>query len=250
MTEPAVQKKGVHPLVWVGLGCGALLLVGFAFLVAGGIYFGGKVKDFAEDMEANPVMTAARLYAAVNPDVEVVSADEERQEVTLRSTRTGEEVTVDLQDLQEGRISFRNDQGEVRVGLEEGPDGGGRMTVESQEGTLSVGAGGSVKDVPPWVPIYPGANAQSNMALNTEEVVQGVLTVTTSDSYSDLVDFYRDQLEDAGFDIEFTGTGTGTGTTQGTVIVATQKDEGRSLNLAVTTTESESTAIIHYNWTK
>src|SRR5579862_1895754 len=82
---PAASAK-TSPLVWVLAGCGGLIVLGG--LVFGLIVF--KTRQFVHSAQKNPAFAAARLLAAANPDIDVLSTDEDRGTMTVRNKKTGE----------------------------------------------------------------------------------------------------------------------------------------------------------------
>lgn len=99
-------KKGMPGIAWVGIGCGGLLLIG---IIVGAILFNmfaGKIKEFA----ANPEKAAAEMIVAANPDLEKVSQDDDKGEMTIR-TKDGKEITLSYKDLAEGKISVTDENG-------------------------------------------------------------------------------------------------------------------------------------------
>ena len=55
--QPAAQTKKRSPWLYVGIGCGLLLLLGFGAVVAGGVFLVKKGQQYQEDL-ANPVTRA------------------------------------------------------------------------------------------------------------------------------------------------------------------------------------------------
>ena len=113
---PFPPKKRIHPVVWVLIGLAGCLLLVIIAVVAGGVYVASRVAE-------NPAEAAAALIAAGNPDVEIVSSSKERGVVTFREKSTGKTVTVNLDQLKQGRIVFTDQDKEKEVVLEAGPDG-------------------------------------------------------------------------------------------------------------------------------
>ena len=109
-------KKKIHPIVWVLIGLAGCFLLVVMAIVAGGVYVASRIAD-------NPAQAAAALIAAGNPDVEVVSSNNERGLVTFREKSTGKTVTVNLDQLKQGKIVFTDQDKEKEVVLEAGPDG-------------------------------------------------------------------------------------------------------------------------------
>jgi hypothetical protein len=119
---PAPPKKKISPVVWVLIGLAGFFLLVIMAVVAGGIYVASRVAE-------NPIEAAATIIAAGNPDVEVVSSNRDRGTVTFREKSTGKTVTVNLDQLKEGKLVFSSDGKEVT--LQAGPEG---VKVESSDG--------------------------------------------------------------------------------------------------------------------
>ena len=131
-TQPPV-KKGLGPLGWVLIGCGGIILIGFLVLGALGWFAKKKIDQFAE----NPTFNAAKLVVQMNPELELVSADEKTGTLTIKNKKTGEVTTLSAEDAKEGRWTFKNDKGE----------------------TATLGAG-SAQTLPSWLPSYPGGTVR------------------------------------------------------------------------------------------
>ena len=124
-------------------------------MLAVGLFIRNKVSESG----GNPGFAAAKMLAAMNPDVEVVSADEGTGKITLREKKTGKTVTLDFQDIEKGRISFEDESGEKLDIQTEGEGGRGSVTMKGSDGTMQWGTG-SLADVPGWVPKFPGARME------------------------------------------------------------------------------------------
>lgn len=208
MSEPLSHppaKKGLSPIAWVAIGCGALILVG-GIVIAGVVGFAGyKAKEYVKGMEDQPVTTMAKVIAFANPEIELVEADEEGQRATFRNIETGETFTVDGEDLENGRISFESDGEKVTFDGQAEADGGGSVTVSGAHGTtVYKGGAGSASDVPAWVPTYPGGAVEGAYSAQSDAGQQGAFSVTTGDSMDEVIEYYRDALEEAGYTIEST----------------------------------------------
>lgn len=232
-TPPATaKKKGLSPLAWVGIGCGAILLIGviaFALLIGWGAK---KAGDMAREFEDNPAMAAAKLMVRANPELELVEADDEAGTITVRNKETGEVLTVDLEDIEEGRISFESDGETVTMGMEEGEDGEGAFTVRDGEGrtTFQVGAGGA-ENIPDWVPRYQGTEPQGTYFATSDGKMNGGYSFETSDSVNDVIASFEAALEDAGM----TETGRSTSTAGGTSFSnLSYEGDGRTVGIVVT----------------
>ncbi|HVR97292.1 MAG TPA: hypothetical protein VMW27_11805, partial [Thermoanaerobaculia bacterium] len=102
----APAKKGLSPLAWVGIGCGALLVVGFIVFAIITFVIGRKVKQMADNPDA-AAMTAIEWVIKANPDVELVKSDPDTKTFTVRDKKTGEVTTVSLEDAKNGKFSVK-----------------------------------------------------------------------------------------------------------------------------------------------
>jgi hypothetical protein len=192
---PAPKKTS--PLVWVLAGCGGLLVIGLLVLFGLGFFVSRKAAEFGK----NPGFAAAKMMASLNPNVDVVKADESTGKITLRDKKTGKTVTFDFQDIQKGRISFEGDNGE-RVDLRgEGQGGSGSLTVEGPEGSMRIGQG-SLAGVPSWVPRYPGAEAAGAFTAQGGGEDGGTFQLKSNDPPAQVAAFYEREMRSAGMKIE------------------------------------------------
>lgn len=195
----AAKKKGLSPLAWVGIGCGGLLLLAIvAFVIAAALglsWLGGQMEEF----EDNPAMASAKMMVRVNPEIELVEADDEAGTLTIRNKETGEVMTVGLDEIEEGRITFESEGEEITMGVEEGEEGEGAFTVRDREGktTFRVGAGGE-EDVPEWVPRYRDVEVEGTMYQSSPDEVSGAFTFETEDSVDEVIEYFEGAFEDAG----------------------------------------------------
>lgn len=199
----APGKKGLSPLAWVAIGCGALLVLGGIALAVAIGFVGHKVKQVAGDMEDRPVETTAKLFARVNPDVDYVDSDEDARTVTLRNTKTGEEMTFDFKDIEQGKLRWNTGEGEVEIDAQGAGDQGG-VTVRTEKGTAKFGAGAAGDDeLPAWVPVCEDSTA-FDMVFVTEDTHSrtGTYTVSCPAAINDALDFYQQALEGDGFEVK------------------------------------------------
>jgi hypothetical protein len=196
--EPAgpPQKKS-KVLIWVLAGCGGLIALTLIGMLAVGFFIKSKVSESG----GNPGFAAAKILAAMNPNVDVVRADERTGKITLRDKKTGKTVTLDFQDIQKGRISFEDETGE-KVDIRTDSEGGrGSMTMKSSEGTMQWGTG-SLADVPGWVPKFPGAQAVGTFSAQGKEGEGGSFQLKCDGSVQKVADFYEQALKGAGMTVE------------------------------------------------
>ncbi|MEW6336858.1 MAG: hypothetical protein ACOY3Y_19005 [Acidobacteriota bacterium] len=242
MTSAPAPRKKTSPWVWVLAGCGGLLVIVILALAVGGFFFAKKVKTFAEGAEKNPAVAAAKVIALVNPDIEIVSSDDGKGTVTLRNKKTGEEITVDAEDIKKGRLKFRNEKGE-EVTFESSGEGEGQgFKVESDKGTMTFGAGSSA-DLPEWLPSYPGSAAEGTYAATTDEGSAGGVTFKTSDSAERVLSHFREALENAGFEVKDSSFSQGGKLAMG-MLNASADGERRKVTVTVTPGEGETAALV------
>jgi len=197
---PPPQKKGMGPLGWIAIGCGVIILL---CLIGFGV-MGYVAKRFVDKAGKNPsylATKAAELALKSNPDVEIVSEDENAGTFTVKDKKTGETTTVNLQDIKNGKFSFKSDKGSVTI--DGNSKDGSVVKVTDEKGHESVfSGGGAPKNLPSWLPAYPGGTAQGTLDANTAEGHSGAFTVTTKDAVDKVMDYYEAQLKSAGLKVE------------------------------------------------
>ncbi|MGE5568445.1 MAG: hypothetical protein ACM3S5_05330 [Rhodospirillales bacterium] len=184
---PPAKKKS--PLVYVLIGCGGVIvLAGILVVVAVsfGLYKAKQAGIDPELIKKNPAVAAVKMAVAANPDAELVSIDEDRGIVTVRDKKTGKTVTMNFEDIREGRISFEG-EGE-----------------EGETVTATVGAG-KPANLPSWFPSYPGATPQASFAVQGKEGDSAHFHFTTEDSAAQVFQFYEAGLKQAGLTVEASG---------------------------------------------
>jgi len=251
--EQAPAKKGLPIWAWVGIGCGGLLMFALVCLIVvsallsrGCGFIEEKVNEVAADFEDNPAMATARMIVKLNPELEEVSTDEEAGTITVRNKKTGEVVTVDFDDIEEGKLVFSTDKGDVTVDASE-LDESGSMTVTSEDGTVVFATGkASAGDIPSWVPMYPGTEPSSRHSMRTDTTASGGFEVTTADPVADVLEFYREALESAGYAISV-NTYTQDGT-EGGMVNGNNEAEERSVVVIINREAGQdTTAVVSFN---
>ena len=218
---PPTAKKGLGPLAWVGIGCGVLLVLAVIAFVATGMFVKKKIDQFAE----NPEMAAAEAIVAANPDFEKVSSDPEAKTITVRNKQTGEEVTLNLGDIREGRFEVTDKEGNVS----------------------SIGVTAGTGDRPTWLPAYPGGTDTGTFAANTPEGKSGGYTVSTGDSVDQVLGFYESKLREAGIEVSKTSSSASDGSVSGGTLSGTTPDDKRTVGIMVGTSDGQTQAIVTYS---
>ncbi len=238
--QPA--KKKVSPWVWVLGGC--LVLVVLVLLLMGGCtwFLADKAKDMAAEFEANPARAAAEMAVRLNPDLELVSSDEEAGTMTVLQKSTGEEVTLNFQDIAEGKFSFETDEGTSSISFD--PEGEGGVTVEGPDGTTSYGAKAG-DELPSWIAVYPGASEPQGAYSSTSgDQRSGAVSFRTGDPVARVLEFYERSLKAAGLEVSkttFTAQGSAGGMLNGN-----SEEPTRSVTVMVNDEDGETAIAVNY----
>jgi hypothetical protein len=200
MTDEAQVKKGLGVWAWVAIGCGVVILIGGIIVVAGTVFVAKKAKSYAEEMEKNPGLTAARTIVKFNPELEEVSNDPEEGTITVRNTKTGEVVTVDFDQLKEGKLSFSS--GDKKVAIDATGEGVNITSNEDGKEAVSLSTGNRVtEEIPSWVPVFDDAQPADRSLLRHSDGLTGGFKLAVTAAPADVIEFYRAQLKDAGFSV-------------------------------------------------
>lgn len=196
---PPAKKGGVW--MWVLGGCLGLLLLGGAVTAVIGYFAVQKAKEVAGDLQSKPIYTAAKALVMLHPDIELVNADEDSERITIREKSTGKTVTLSLEDLKEGKISFTDEKGEQYTLKAEGSGENGGIRIEGPGGqeVLRAQSGGNI-DFPDWATPPAGAYSNSAKTVTTNGTVW-MVTVTTSENVEDLAGQLERDATSRGFKV-------------------------------------------------
>jgi hypothetical protein len=220
-TTAAGKKKGLSPLAWIGIGCLALILISGVLFFSCSYFVATKAKDFAGELEKNPVKTLAETAVRFNPNLEVVSSDDSEGTMTIRDKATGETMTLGYKDIADGKFSMQSGEGQIRFDTSQAAEGG-LITVEDGDGgTAQITVSGA--KLPSWIPIYPGTEPSANFVTTSGEQTTGSFGFNASTGPNPILEFYRERLEADGFTVETTTFPTG-----GSL---TARREGREMTL-------------------
>ncbi len=259
-SEPA--KQGMSPWAWVAIGCGGILVVGFVVFLALGLFVfkktqevveeatgGESLSEFVESMKENPTKTAAETVIRINPELELVSTDDEAGTITFTNTRTGEEATLNFEDIAEGRFSMTTDEGEFRVDASDAAEGGGVTFSGPDSQESRFGASADLSDVPDWVPSYPGAtDVTSTMHTSSANGVMGAFTGKSTDGAQKVLDHFKQLFENEGYEV---GTESMTRTGDGAFgAINGDLEDGRSVNVVIIESGDGTQVTINYNQKK
>jgi hypothetical protein len=240
---PAPGQKKMSTMAKVAIGCGIVAVIGallFAVALSVGVHwFKKKVGD-------NPTLAAAELMIRANPELEVLESDSEKGTLTIKNTKTGEVVTMNAKDINDGKVTFTTKEGTTTIDGSQSTEGGSvKVTNEKgEQATFSAGQG-APKNVPSWIPTYSGGTVEGSYDATTTEGRSAMFTVTTQDPVDTVAAFYQSQLEGAGFKVEkssYEANG------QKTVILAANGgDEKRSATVTVSSNDGKTQALVNFN---
>ena len=240
--QPA-KKKGMGVVGWLAIGCLVVLLLGLGSCFACTYYAKKKLGQFSEEMQKNPEMMAAKLVVKMNPDLELVSTDDQAGTLTVKNTKTGETVTVSVADAKEGKFSITTDKGTAT--LDANQDGTLKVT-DGQGNTATYGVGGEAS-MPSWLAAYPNGAATTNYKADTAEAKTAMVVFTTSDSIENVMNWYEQQLQGAGLSVQKQLMSTGS-TASGGTVTGESSDQKRSAVIVVGTADGKTQASV--TWTE
>ncbi|HEX9943491.1 MAG TPA: hypothetical protein VGG03_15875 [Thermoanaerobaculia bacterium] len=189
---PPVWKS---PWLWIGLSCGVLVLgVGGCFAVFNFMMF-KSYREVRSRIREEPVLMAAEMAVRKDPDVVVVSRDQEAHTVNLRNRKTGERFVLG----QEGKEKLRihTEAGEV-IAHFAGPGG---LLPGSRDPEVRFLLGSAAGPLPSWVPVAPGVKPRPVYVLTAHGVTSGCSVAVPSGPVEDVFPFYRRELDRKGFTV-------------------------------------------------
>lgn len=240
---PPPPKKGMGPLAWIGIGCGVIILIGIIVMGAGAYLFKTKVVDPWKD---NPSLAAAKLVVSASPDLELVKEDAQAQTITVHNKKTNETVVVSLDDAKNGRFKFSaNGKGASSVDFSQQGISVKTQDEKGKESTFVAGAG-APKDLPAWLPTYPGGTVQGGFSSKSAEATVQTFGLTTTDSPDKVIAFYQDQLKNNGLTVLLPTTTAVGGQTTIATLTADSPDKKRHVQIVVQASDGKTQASINY----
>ncbi|MCU0231494.1 MAG: hypothetical protein MUC67_08965 [Acidobacteria bacterium] len=214
----------------------ALALIAFVVIAAvavAGYFAVRKASQVAEQVAKDPAGKAIEWISRLNPDLEIERQPDGRFRV--RNRKSGEEATVDLTRLREGKFELKRPDGrDVRIEA-----GAGGVMLERDGTVTQLGAAGPAPD---WLPTYPGTTGyESGFSARGFPGVGGgvegsaVYSLTVAESPEEVVAWYAAEFRAAGFEVgepqgqavTINQSGPLGGTASGTLLVARNHDGSR-----------------------
>ncbi len=195
-------KKKTSPIVWILIGIAGFFVFVFIAVAALGFFAYHKAKQAGFDvalLEKHPELAVIKMAVAANPDLELVSIDENRGLVSVKNKKTGKVSTANFSDIKNGKLSLEED-GKTMTIESQGQGSEGTLAVTTPEGTAKFG--GIVK-LPSWLPAYAGAKIEGFAAEGTNGAGGG-FGFKSQDSAETVTAFYEDALKKSGFQVQAT----------------------------------------------
>lgn len=222
-TPPPPPAKKSNALVWILGGLGGCLVLVVIGVFAIGMFVAHKAKQAGIDgdlMKRNPALAAAKMMVAANPDIELVSTDEGKQEITVRDKKTGKTYTMSFEDAKNGKFTMKED------------------------GKTTLTVGGKAK-FPAWVPDYPNSDPQGAFSAAGAEGDSGTFTFKTSDPVDKVTKYYQDKFETNNMKITSNVSST-SGNSTGGMLSAQDDSTKHTVTVIIGTEGSETTVAVTY----
>jgi hypothetical protein len=240
---PPPPKKGMGPLAWIGIGCGVIIVICFIVMFAGAYLFKSRIID---PFKNNPSLAAAKLVVQASPDLELVNEDAKAQTLTVHNKKTDETVVVSLEDAKNGRFKFSsNGKGASSVDFSQQGISVKTQDEKGKESTFVAGAG-APKDLPAWLPTYPGATVQGGFSTRSADATVQTFGLTTADSPDKVIAFYQDQLKNNGLTVLLPTTTAIGGQTTIASLTADSPDKKRHVQIVVQAANGKTQASVNY----
>lgn len=150
--------------------------------------------------------------------------------VVHKVKQAADKVTMNSSDDKDRtKVSVEADGKKATITAGSGEDGKGVLEVQSSDGSVKIGGGGSI---PSWVPSYPGAKPMVNFSARGNDAESGSYRFETSDAADKVAAYYSDKLKEKGFKITSNVSGQLSGL-GGNMIAAENEDKSRTVLVTV-----------------
>lgn len=227
-------RRGMSVLGWIAVAFVGFSLLGVAGAVVGFLAVREEVREVREVVQrdaatlmatgVSDAVAGAVARALANIEPEMLAADPEAGRLLLRSLQSAELDAADLENIVEGSLLIRTDEGDVTADLRGGEEGGelvvrsrdgearlelarsergGVLTLRADGETVRFGAGDGADGAPSWLPRVPSMpdRPEQVMSASSGRGFFGAVTWETDDAPEAVVDAVRERLEDGGYSL-------------------------------------------------
>jgi hypothetical protein len=237
---PSVPAKK-SPVVLILVGCFGLIVIAGLIALATGMFVVHKAQQAGLDpdlMRRNPGVAVAKMLAAANPDVEVVSVDEDKGLITLREKSTGKTISMNFEDVKKGKIVFKGEGGEEATIQSEGDS----LAIKTKDGVVKAGG---TWNPPGWIPVYTGATVSSGAHSQSPTEEAGAGYLSTTDSIEKVLNFYEGAFKNQGLQVSKNVYSPDGQNNAGTLVA---QDAGGKTYVNVNVVPDQSATIIHITY--
>ncbi len=227
---PAPKKR--KTLLWVLCGCLGLIVIAVILLVGTGSYFLHKAGG-------RPEVAMVKMMLSANPDVELISLDEDKGIIKVRDKKTGKTLTMNFEDVKKGKIVFQDEKNQTVEIQTQGEGKESTMEIRSSEGTVRMGSSAGVQ-LPAWLPAYPGAESSGAFNATKPDANSGACTLKSGDSPENVAAFYENALQRGGFKVQKTSTPI---PGQGSYVILSATSDNRTAQVTITKDVQKATVI-------
>ena len=190
---------------------------------------------------------SAASVAALNPNIEIVSTDDDKGIITVKDKKNGKTFTVNFEDAKNGKFSMKEDGKDSVTVSTQGDGKDGALEIKTGDGTTRIG-GGNAK-VPTWIPDYPGAQAQGAFSSQTAAESSGMYHFTTKDPIDKVAKFYEDGFKTSNLKVTSTISNSG-GKIAGGVVNAEDDSRTHTATVGLSTEGSDTTVSVTFTMKK
>lgn len=240
-------KRSIVP--WLLGGCAVLVLIIGIFIVGIGYWARYKLKQAGVDpelMKKNPALAMTKMMAAMNPNIEVLSVNDDTKKVTVRDKTTGKTYTINLDDAQKGKFVLQQDGKDAVTVTASGQGDTGTVEFKSADGNVKIG--GDAK-IPTWIPEYPGSQPKGTFSAQSNEGTTGTYAFKTSDSADKVSKFYEDNFKSAGLEVN-SNLISQNGKTSGGVLTAHDKSDDHTASIVIGTDGLDTNVAVTFKFKK
>jgi hypothetical protein len=222
--------------MWVLGGFVNLALLAMVTCGIGGYFLMRKAKESGVDsvlLSKNPAYAGAKLAVTLNPEIEIVTADDSTGTLTIRDKRTGKTSSMRF-DAATKQMVVVDENGKESSIRYSGNGDNASVVVQGPDGSAKFGAA-AANNMPSWVPGYPNSKSSGSVTTSADGATNYVSSFTTGDSLQTVFDYYQNQLKTAGFNITQTYT-------SGTSAMLTGENGKHSVSLTASSSGKETQA--------